>query len=307
MRDKVLKIYVLFICLSFSFTLFLSFNQTSALSVNAQMPFYDLCPQNLVLRSKFYTSFSNSSDERKHNIKIACEYLDKSFVDVGGEFSFNNAVGVRNEQRGFLTSKIIVGGEFVDGIGGGVCQVSTTLYNAVLLSGLKITEYHPHSLAVSYVAPSFDAMVSYGFADFRFINDTHNPIIIRSTVINDTVNIEIYGEPCEYTYLRQSVTVGEIPAPKEKEILDEKNEYPDLYEGQRKVIKYSKAGLKSQGFLITLKNGKIIRTSKIRSDSYGATQGLVVLGNATTPITEEPEINLGILILKSFFRKIIKP
>ncbi len=250
------------------------------------MPFYDLCPKDLCLRSKFYTSYSNSSHERKHNIKMAALTLDKTFIDVGAEFSFNQTVGARTEQRGYLTSKVIVGGEFIDGVGGGVCQVSTTLYNAVLLSGLKITEYHPHSLAVSYVAPSFDAMVSYGFADLKFINDTHNPIIIHTLTTDSSITIEIYGEPSEYTYFRQSVTTGEIPAPKEKEIFDEKREYPELYEGQKKVLKYSKAGLTSQGYIVKLKNGKPLSTKKIRTDSYNATQGLVIYGTMPLPLSQ---------------------
>ena len=112
---------------------------TTKVNANA-FPFYDLCPQNLVLRSEFCTYFTNSSKERKNNIKRAVLSIDKTFVDVNGEFSFNKTVGPRTEKRGYENSKIIVNGQFVDGVGGGVCQVSTTLYNALILSGLKITE-----------------------------------------------------------------------------------------------------------------------------------------------------------------------
>jgi hypothetical protein len=146
-------------------------------------------------------------------------------VDVNGEFSFNKTVGARTEKNGYKVSKIIVGGEFVDGVGGGVCQVSTTLYNAVLLAGLNITECHPHSLPVSYVAPSFDAMVNSGSSDLRFINNTYNPIIIKAFADGTTLKIEIWGEPLLVNYSRQSVVTGEIPAPKEQEVLDEKGEY----------------------------------------------------------------------------------
>ena len=117
------------------------------------MPFYDLQPSSLTTRASFYTSYPSSTAERKHNIILASKSIDNTFIDVGGEFSFNLVVGDRTEKRGYKKSKIIINGDFADGIGGGVCQVSTTLYNAVLLAGLEIIEYHPHSLPVSYVAP----------------------------------------------------------------------------------------------------------------------------------------------------------
>ena len=130
------------------------------LFVGKAMPFYDLQPKKIVLRAEFSTNYSSSTDARKFNVALASKTLDNTLVDINGEFSFNYTVGERTERRGYKKAKIIVGGEFVDGVGGGVCQVSTTLYNAVLLAGLKIIECHPHSLPVSYVAPSFDAMVN---------------------------------------------------------------------------------------------------------------------------------------------------
>lgn len=285
-RIIIYGLVLMFILTTCVFSVFYSINVKSAFA----MPFYCLQPKNIVLRSRFKTSFSSSSEERKNNIKLASLSLDKVFIDVGAEFSFNKTVGPRTEKRGYKNSKIIVGGEFVEGVGGGVCQVSTTLYNAVLLSGLKVVEYHPHSLVVSYVSPSFDAMVSYGFADLRFINNTNNPIILHTIVTDNTLTIEIYGEPNEFTYVMQSIKVEEIPAPKELEVIDDKGEYPELFQGQKKVIKYSKAGLKSQGYIFTYKNGKLISTKKLRSDTYSATRGLIVYG--TKPeVIDTPQQN----------------
>ena len=95
------------------------------------MPFYNLSPKQICLRSKFYTSFSTSSLERIHNIKLASKSLDKVVIESNAEFSFNKTVGARTVERGYKNSKIIVGGAFIDGVGGGVCQFSTTLYNAL--------------------------------------------------------------------------------------------------------------------------------------------------------------------------------
>ncbi len=258
--------------------------------VNA-MPFYDLRPKQIVLRSSFYTTYSSSSDERKNNVWIATKALDNTFIDIGGEFSFNKIVGARTEERGYKSSKIIFNGEFVDGIGGGVCQVSSTLYNAVILAGLCVTEWHAHSLPVSYVAPSFDAMVNSGSADLRFINNTYNPIIIKTMADGNIIRVEIWGEPLKVKYTRQSIVTEEIPAPPEQELYDEKGEYPELYVGEKKFLRYSKTGLKSEGYLITTINGKIKEIKKIRSDKYSAQRGLVVLGKAERPVEQQLELN----------------
>ena len=244
------------------------------------MPFYNLKPEKLTLRSSFYTTYATSTDERKSNIALAAKSLNGTFVDVGAEFSFNRTVGERTVKRGYKVAKIIVGGEFVDGVGGGVCQVSTTLYNAILLAGLKITEYHAHSLPVSYVAPSFDAMVNSGSADLRFINDTFNPIIIYAHADGQRLLIEIHGQKQNLSIERYSVVTERIPCEKEQVIVDEKGEYPDLFVGEYRFIKYGKAGYKSEGYIVAKKDGKVMFNRKIRSDKYNSTRGIVVYGTA---------------------------
>ncbi len=243
------------------------------------MPFYDLRPENLVLRASFFTSYSTSTEERKHNIALASKSINNTFVDVNGEFSFNYTVGERTKKRGYKEAKIIVGGEFVDGIGGGVCQVSTTLYNAVLLAGLKVIEYHPHSLPVSYVAPSFDAMVNSSWADLKFVNNTHNPIIIKAFADGERLSIEVWGQKMQEKIVRESVITKTLPPLEEKVIFDDEGNYPELYEGEFKQVRWGKSGYLSEGYLIKLVGGKKVKT-KIRSDKYSPTSGLIVWGKA---------------------------
>lgn len=250
------------------------------------MPFYDLQPKEMVLRSSFFTSYSSSSEERKDNIKLASRLLDNCFLDIGEEFSFNKRIGERTEKRGFKEAKVIVGGEFVDGIGGGVCQVSSTLYNAALLSGLEISEFHAHSLPVSYVAPSFDAMVNSSFADLRFINNTKNPIIINSFADDNRILIEIYGEKLDKKIERLSIITEIIPPQEEQNIMDENGEYPELFRGQSKIIKYGKNGYKSQGFLL-ISDQKGSYKKMIRTDKYNATRGLIIWGTREEQIEKE--------------------
>ena len=285
-RCKKLSLIIAIFCLIFSLV---SFDFSSAFA----MPFYDLQPKDMVLRAEFYTSYPASTDERKTNIMLAAKSLDNVLIAPNSEFSFNNTVGERTEKRGYKSAKIIVNGEFVDGVGGGVCQVSTTLYNAVLLAGLKIVEYHPHSLPVSYVAPSFDAMVNSGWADLRFINDTHNPVILRTFADGSILKIQVYGEPMKEKLVRKSVIINEIPAPEYEILTDTLQEFPELYDGETKVISYSKAGYKSEGYLIKTVGGKAISSTKIRSDTYAAVRGKIIKG--TIPRPEQPLIDSAIL------------
>lgn len=252
------------------------------------MPFYDLSPEDLCLRASFYTSYSNSSLERKHNIILASKKLNNTFVDSMGEFSFNRTVGERTEKKGFKSAKIIVNGEFVDGIGGGVCQVSSTLYNAVLLAGLEILEYHPHSLPVSYVAPSFDAMVNSGWADLKFRNTTKNPIIIKAYADQNKILVEIWGQKMNEKYVRESFITKNLPSLEEQVIFDVNGDYPDLYEGESKCVRYGKGGYISEGYLVKI-TGNIKERKKLRVDRYSPTRSLVVYGTAKKPqeITEE--------------------
>jgi len=229
----------------------------------------------IYVRSKFSTSYATSSEDRKSNVKKAAKTLNGVVVADGEQFSFNETVGKRSERNGYKNAKIIVDGNFVDGVGGGVCQVSTTLYNAALLSGLKISEYHPHSLAVSYVESSFDAMVSYGLCDLRFINNTGAPIYIKAFTADDRVYFVIYGKKLDCEYSRESVVTKITPAKIEKTFssaLDE-NEY---------IIKTApKDGVESQGYLIKKINGKIVSRTLIRKDVYKPVTGLIEYGEKT--------------------------
>ena len=284
-KNQALKISLIFTLLFLSFSLCFGVKKAYA------MPFYDLKPKFLTERATFSTRYETSSVERKHNISLASKTLNNTIVDVGAEFSFNQTIGPRTEKRGYKTAKIISGGEFVDGVGGGVCQVSTTLYNAVIRAGLTVTEYHPHSLQVSYVLPSTDAMVNSGSADFRFVNNTNNPVIIQSSVLNNTLTIKIVGEPLQVEYQIESEIKEKIPAPNYLVLKDDLGEYPELYEGERLYLSYSKEGLKSVAYIVTRKNGKIISRKKLRSDTYKAVRGKVIEGTAKRPLTENLEEN----------------
>lgn len=143
--------------------------------------------------SAYTTYFDGENAPRVHNIRLAGQMISGYVLPAGGEFSFNGRVGERTAERGFMRAKVILNGEYTYGTGGGVCQMSTTLYNAALLAGFCVTEYHPHSLAVGYVSPSRDAMVSGKTCDLKFVNTTKCPAYIRVLTGKNYVRCEIYG------------------------------------------------------------------------------------------------------------------
>ncbi len=161
-------------------------------------------------RALFSTGFASSSPERKSNIKLALESINGYTLEPGQEFSFNTVVGERKAERGYKEAKIIKNGKFVEGIGGGVCQVSTTLYNAALLSGMTIVSATRHSLPVSYIAPSRDAMVSSG-TDFVFRNDTGHPVYIFTRSASNRAEISIFGEHLPAKIELKSELVRTVP------------------------------------------------------------------------------------------------
>ncbi len=236
-----------------------------------------------VLRSTFTTSFPYSTEERKHNIHLAGSKINGTKLKNGEEFSFNKTVGARTEENGFKTAKVILNGSFVDGVGGGVCQVSSTLYNTAILSGLTITEHHNHSLLVSYVEPSFDAMVNSSGSDLKFINTTGEDIYISATTQNDKITFNVYGVPQAETYERVSVVKNTIQP---EEILEVEDDTLPI--GERVVSEYPKNGVESEGYLIKYVNGKRIKTIKLRSDKYKAMRGKVLIGTLDSTALSEP-------------------
>lgn len=144
------------------------------------------------LLSSFTTNFNPNDKNRTVNLKLAAAAINEIRIAPGVEFSFNNAVGVRSPQRGYLKAIIFSSGDKVLGYGGGICQVSSTLYNAVLEAGLRITERHPHGQKVDYAPAGRDATVVYGVKDFRFINSLDKLLIIKTTVGSNSLEIQLW-------------------------------------------------------------------------------------------------------------------
>ena len=231
------------------------------------------------LIARFSTHYGDSKPNRKDNVALACRKIDGTVLYPEDEFSFNDIVGARTVENGFKSAYIIKDGEFVEGIGGGVCQVSSTVYNCALLANLTITCVRAHSLPVSYVAPSFDAMVSTA-SDLRFVNTLSSPVTIKMSADGKYLKAEMYGiETC--TIRRRSQTIETLPF--EIEYRDDAT----LKLGEEVIDTYGKAGLRSHGFLEYYQNGKLVKTVLIRKDTYFPQKRIVLRGTADSALTRE--------------------
>ena len=140
----------------------------------------------------FSTKFNQATDEgRTTNIKLASDAINQTTVQPGEEFSFNSSLGPTTEKNGYKESIIYVNGKKDKGFGGGVCQVSSTLYNAAANAGMTILERHDHSLPVTYVEKGKEAATSYGVKDFRFKNELGHAVTISSRVVDGDITVSI--------------------------------------------------------------------------------------------------------------------
>jgi len=185
----------------------------------------------------FSTKFDPSDEGRTENIRIAAEALDGTLLAPGETFSFNKRVGPRVEALGYKEAPVIIDGELVPDIGGGVCQVSTTLYNAVLLAGLQVTARTPHSIPASYVPLGRDATVAYDYIDFKFRNDTGRHVMIKAWTKGNTVSVAIVGYSAPFRNPRLETEIVSVTRPAVEE-----TKTADLPRGERRVLRQGREG-----------------------------------------------------------------
>lgn len=163
------------------------------------------------------TTRVTGSAARKNNVKLAAAACNEVILLPGEEFSYNNTTGSRSADKGYLPAPIYAGGRSEDGVGGGICQVSSTIYYAVLHTPLEIVERHDHQFAVSYLDPGMDATVYYGSLDFRFKNSTDYPIKVVTRSYDNKgsryLEVQLYGTNADGRYARPTSAVFDKVAP----------------------------------------------------------------------------------------------
>ena len=234
------------------------------------------------LLATYSTSFKKSplcNSNRVFNIKKAAAMINGSIVMPGETFSMNRTIGDRNRKNGWKTAAAITGGTYAKEYGGGVCQVSSTLFNTVLMADLAIVERYHHSWPMTYVPIGRDATISTGSKDFIFQNNTDAPITIIASVNEKakTVTVSLYGEqPDGYAYIElESVRTGTLATKGEKRILDE-----SLPSGTKHVERKARTGKTSVTYQCFYNaDGLLIERREAFRDSYPSIQGIVYLSS----------------------------
>jgi len=227
----------------------------------------------------FETRYSTSaaSRDRTFNLRVAGSKIDGLVVMPGEIFDFNEAVGERSEANGFRPAPVIAGGELVDGVGGGTCQVAGSLHGATFFAGLPILERSPHSRPSTYIFMGLDAVVSYPQLNFRFQNDLESPVVIGFTVTGGIVRAELRGAPTErlVTLVRR---VDEVAAYTERDVPD-----PSLPRGTRVLRQRGVAGFTVTNFRIVrdLGTNQAVRMSS--EDTYPPTAQIWRVGSGGEP------------------------
>ena len=218
------------------------------------------------------TIYDSTNINRSTNINIACEKINGTVLEPGETFSFNKTVGERTTKNGFKEALIYNGGEVDYGLGGGICQISSTLYNAVLNANLDIVERKNHSMTVSYLPIGQDASVSYGSVDFKFTNSRTYPIKIVATANTGVITISILGVLEDQEYV---VTL-------ETEIL-ETTDYKTTYEysssvpvGKEEIKQVGKNGYKCSTYKILSLGEKEISRTLLSTDTYKSQKEIIL-------------------------------
>lgn len=226
------------------------------------------------LISDFTTKYDASNINRSQNLAIAAGKIDGTVLMPGEEFSFNQVVGKRTIQEGYKDAKIYQDGQVVDGLAGGICQISSTLYNAVVKADLEVTERRNHSFTTSYIKAGQDATVVYGVIDFKFKNTRTYPIKISASVESGIAEFKINGikEEVEYDISLNPVTTGSIPY---------STQYvPDatLAPGQQVIVQRGGNGLKVTTYKDKKLDGKLVFREVVSTDTYRPMNAIIRIG-----------------------------
>ncbi len=214
--------------------------------------------------ASYVTWYKVAEIDRSHNLTRATNSINGHIIRAGKEFSFNKIVGPRTLATGFRDAPIIVGDTLEPGLGGGICQVSSTLYNACLLAGMDIVERHNHGLAVSYVPLGLDATVAYGASDFRFKNNTDYPVYIRSLAGGGKLSITLYGQLEYKKNIKTSHVVDEIIPFEYRDEID-----PKLATGESRVDHKGFPGYVVRSFRSYYDNaGQLISSELLARDRF---------------------------------------
>ncbi len=226
----------------------------------------------LVRIAAFQTTLPDPLPGEEYNVGLAAEMLAGTLVKPGQIFSLNKTLGPRTKEKGFSEGPAYSGSQVIKVIGGGICKISTTLYNTAILADLEIIERRPHGMLVPYVPAGQDATVSYGATDFKFRNTTGKPIIIWAEKIDNTLFMAFYGgvAPPKITWRHQVLRSWKMPVYRRYN--------PTLKQGEERVVQSGAEGVWVKNWIVKWREKKIIETKYLGTDYYSPMPKIVEFG-----------------------------
>ncbi|OCT13177.1 hypothetical protein A8709_20760 [Paenibacillus pectinilyticus] len=246
--------------------------------------------------SEFTTSFPSSGEGRVHNIRVTASTIQDYLMAPGDTFDYSKIIEQTEAKFGYKEAPVILNGTLVPGIGGGICQVSTTLYNAVLRSGLEIVERRNHSLPVSYVPLGQDATFANGYINFKFRNTTGSYVWIQTITTDSAVTVKLFGHQTPaITYDVNSNIVETIQPP----VTYVNN--PSLRLGTERPISKGKVGYKVETYRTKRENGIIVSRELISKDQYSPVPTVIAANRSDikspAPAPKQPMVEDGVSTL----------
>lgn len=226
------------------------------------------------LLATFSTKYNAGDRDRTTNLILAAQKINGTVLLPGEEFSYNKTVGERTIEAGYKMAATFSNGKVVDGLGGGICQISSTLYDAVVMANLQITKRRNHQFITSYLPGGKDATVVWGSQDFKFINSRKYPVRITMSVSGGTATAQVWGlkEEVEYDITIESQKTATI-AYTTQYIND-----PSLPEGTQVVKQNGSNGSKYEAYKVMRLNGVVVSRTLLSKDTYNAKQKIVRIG-----------------------------
>lgn len=240
------------------------------------------------LIGSFSTTYSANDRNRNNNLEVGCRNINGTILAPGEVFSANEGLGEQTAAGGYKNAAVYNNGKVEPGMAGGVCQVTTTIYNAAIMAELEIVERHPHSMTVGYVPLGRDAAVAGTYKDLKIKNNTEYPVLIEASASGGKLAVNIYGhETHSAGRSLEFETVYEGTIPKPAEIVTED---PELPEGEREVVSSGRTGCKVSVFKKVFENGKQVSREWFSSSSYRAVADEVRVGTkAVEPAVSVPD------------------
>jgi vancomycin resistance protein VanW len=226
-------------------------------------------PPAQVVLAGYATSMEGRSPSQRHNARLSVQELDGAAVPPGGFFSFNSRVKSWSMDRGYVKAPVSFDGDLIRAFGGGVCQTSTTLYNAALLAGLPIVERHAHSFVAHYAPPGQDAAVAHPSIDLRFKNPYPWPIHIRASARNGRLEVKILGARRPEERFDVTTEILSTTTPKRLTRLS------DADTGRAYVRSPGAAGCRVVAYRTTSKGGRVLRRERLSDNTYQAMNRII--------------------------------